>query len=894
MKKFLFLGFLLGNPHLWGMTSVKIRRLGSNVINTIKKGDVDTLRDLIRNDLSLLREDSMEIMLNHATANGSVACGRYLLKRGARPHKQDGKGKTSLHHAVRYKLLPMVKLFMAHNPACCLLRDFKGWNPLHYASALGSREIVEGVLADNIESKTAAGETALVIAASKNHEEVIDLLLSKGATVSENLRQSSTVFFVAAQGGYLKVLRLLLENGIDVQQTDTEGFSALHRALWHNQSETALMLLDNKADTTCRDAAGRIPLHSAVMKAGAPLVGKLLTLATLNVQDGTGNTPFHLAIIYGRDDLIDLLWGCKPNVTIDNTDGNTPLHEAALRGLVDVIEKILSLVASPEELINRKNKQGNSACHLAALCGHEPVVVFLFERGANVQEEILQKEDDNGDIPIFVAIECKNLRVFRKFLKLVDGASITNNKGQTLLHKALEVGWFEGIKVLVQRNFINDTRDKGESTGWFTKRKTPLSVAVESRSKFVRPLLATEMSEKDLDTLMQWNEIVRKLIASGADTKALANQSCTYPLMVFVKNDQTKKVSQLVEREGGVIECGIHTGQSHSYSALTEAMVSGCDATVRVLLDDKASINSIDFERRTPLHWAVIKAPKGGSISSERRNSISLLLSADCIDLDCKAKDSEGNTALHYALNVSSDVVKLLLDSDKCGANVQNAKEMTVLHLAIVNCLEKFDAEVYLGNKVQKLRIFTGKGSRVSDWKYQKAVKAEEGAVEAARNALSMLNLIIDHPRIDVNSTGKFNRTPLHYAVASPHIVGLLLKRKGIEVNAKDREGNTPLHAAVLRHASSSSDDVVTLLLDFGKCDVNVQNKRGRTPLHYAVASSLIVGCLLKQTDIKVNAKDREGNTPLHAAVLHHASSSSDVVKLLLDLEKCEVNLTDR
>ncbi len=125
-----------------------------------------------------------------------------------------------------------------------------------------------------------------------------------------------------------------------------------------------------------------------------------------------------------------------------------------------------------------------------------------------------------------------------------------------------------------------------------------------------------------------------------------------------------------------------------------------------------------------------------------------------------------------------------------------------------------------------------------------------------------MVNLIVDHPRIDVNSTGKFNRTPLHYAVASPHIVGLLLKRNDIEVKAKDCDGNTPLQVAV----SYCNIKTARMLLQYKRVSWAEKNLSGQTALHLAVKalSGPIAKLLLEKGDYKINDCDNKDRTVVH------------------------------
>ena len=59
---------------------------------------------------------------------------------------------------------------------------------------------------------------------------------------------------------------------------------------------------------------------------------------------------------------------------------------------------------------------------------------------------------------------------------------------------------------------------------------------------------------------------------------------------------------------------------------------------------------------------------------------------------------------------------------------------------------------------------------------------------------------LLIHPRIDINPTDEYNRTPITWAIelgrGIPEIVDMLLERDNIDLNNQDRHGNTPICSA--------------------------------------------------------------------------------------------------
>ncbi|MDE0716500.1 MAG: ankyrin repeat domain-containing protein [Rhodospirillaceae bacterium] len=132
---------------------------------------------------------------------------------------------------------------------------------------------------------------------------------------------------------------------------------------------------------------------------------------------------------------------------------------------------------------------------------------------------------------------------------------------------------------------------------------------------------------------------------------------------------------------------------------------------------------------------------------------------------------------------------------------------------------------------------------------------------EASRSGdAERLKFLIDNGA-DVNSRGKYDRTPLHWANTS--LAAKILVNEGAKVDARDSPSSmTPLHLA----AYYNNVPVVEALLTFG-AKIEAKNYRGATPLHLA-ASNLHPATViaLLQAGADVNSINEDGATPLHSA----------------------------
>lgn len=93
-----------------------------------------------------------------------------------------------------------------------------------------------------------SGASALMIAARKGHEEIVEILLANGADVHLIDRHGDNALFYAVGSNNETTLKLLLCTGVDVNYCTFSGYSALAKACLWGQEKHACILLDAGAD----------------------------------------------------------------------------------------------------------------------------------------------------------------------------------------------------------------------------------------------------------------------------------------------------------------------------------------------------------------------------------------------------------------------------------------------------------------------------------------------------------------------------------------------------------------------------------------------------------------------------------------------------------------------
>ena len=139
----------------------------------------------------------------------------------------------------------------------------------------------------------------------------------------------STPLLMASKRGCEEVVQLLLDRGADPNKASEDGCTPLHRAAWRGDKDVVQLLLDGGADPNKADEHGWTPLHCAARHSRKDVVRLLLKRgADPNKKDEDGETPLYKAAYEGFEDTVELLLerGADPNISIQN--GNTPLIAA--------------------------------------------------------------------------------------------------------------------------------------------------------------------------------------------------------------------------------------------------------------------------------------------------------------------------------------------------------------------------------------------------------------------------------------------------------------------------------------------------------------------------------------------------------------------------------------
>ncbi|GMN46089.1 hypothetical protein TIFTF001_015266 [Ficus carica] len=150
------------------------------------------------------------------------------------------------------------------------------------------------------------GRSALHIAASKGHEEIIDFLIEQRVDVNISDKFGNTPLLEAIKNGHDRVVSLLTNAGASLIIEDDGSF--LCDAVARRDVNLLKRILDKDINPNAKNYDHRTPLHIAAAE-GLYVMAELLLNAGASVysKDRWGNTPLDEARIGGNKKLIKLL-----------------------------------------------------------------------------------------------------------------------------------------------------------------------------------------------------------------------------------------------------------------------------------------------------------------------------------------------------------------------------------------------------------------------------------------------------------------------------------------------------------------------------------------------------------------------------------------------------------
>ncbi|XP_069938548.1 ankyrin repeat, PH and SEC7 domain containing protein secG-like isoform X2 [Cherax quadricarinatus] len=355
-----------------------------------------------------------------------------------------------------------------------VIQDKYGNTPLHLAVEGGYLECCKtilGISTKEVNLKNKAGNSPLLlsIATGKKSTQITELLILNGSKLNIANKRKWTALHIAAEKGNVKTLKLLLQHDDKcLQAKDSEGLTPLHVAAKNGHWKICNELVEAGANIEERDSHGSTPLHWAAKMGFTECCRKLLEHnVSINSVNNKGNTPLHLLCASGKEktDCARLLTEYGADVNAQNKNGETPFH-LSFRSPIEMAKILL------EENVNLQliDCNGRTALHYAA--ERSPSYYVKLVMTMKNSKEIINKIDKQGKTALHVAISKKAAESSKFLIKVGADCSITCGKTGTALHIAAQNGLNEICDYLITKGAKVDTKN--------SEGLTPLHMAAKA------------------------------------------------------------------------------------------------------------------------------------------------------------------------------------------------------------------------------------------------------------------------------------------------------------------------------------------------------------------------------------------------------------------------------
>lgn len=354
----------------------------------------------------------------------------------------------------------------------------------------------------------------------------------------------------------------------------------------------------------------------------------------VNITDQQRFSALHWSVYLKNYELSEKLLKNQADWRLQDADQFTPAFYAVFTNN----QSMLDLLNRYGDDFQQRGFFDGTLLHYATSAGSEEITDYLIKKGLDINARSINQES-----PLEWAMYKGNHKVIKVLLE--HGAQINHYFdiwGNCALTAAILANSIESVKLLLENGAdINEKNDMG---------RTPLHTAVSPANERINL------------------QMVTYLVDHGADYLALNNEGASV-LMWAVRYSDLSIVQYLLDKGCNVEPVEIKNGYV-THSVLHNALYSGNDAILDLILNQVEEVNFIDESGKTPLLLAV-------EIGNTR--AVNRLIDKNA---DLSAVDKWGRNALHYAAMCGyEDLITLLIDK-KINKKEKDLSGYTPFHYA--------------------------------------------------------------------------------------------------------------------------------------------------------------------------------------------------------------------
>eukprot|EP00958_Prasinococcus_capsulatus_P029609 scaffold7563_cov578-Prasinococcus_capsulatus_cf.AAC.1 len=346
---------------------------------------------LVRNGAGLNAETSSGLFPLLAAAEASnVECMEALIRSGANVEHTNKNGVTVLSWACRNEKTSLVEALLHLGASPHTGRDF-AQEPLPCAIRVQHVPTIGVLLALSgleMDREGSTGDTALLTAIDSGNDDILKLVLERGANPNYENAKEVTPLMHAALRGRLATIEVLLQFGADLNYETRSGSTVLASTCEAGDLPMYKELVTKGADRNYvfvrGEQAGHTYLTAAVLKADEEAVNLLIDAGTDVNYEVNGETALMAASINDNTDMLELLARRgMADVNKETTDGYTALIAAVREGRKRSVAKLVELGVR----MNHVTVIGLHAVTMAICGGKSDCLQLLLDSGANPEAE---------------------------------------------------------------------------------------------------------------------------------------------------------------------------------------------------------------------------------------------------------------------------------------------------------------------------------------------------------------------------------------------------------------------------------------------------------------------------------------------------------------------------
>ena len=363
-----------------------------------------------------------------------------------------------------------------------------------------------------------------------------------------------------------QMVQMIIE-GFDVDFHELGKTPPLIFAIKYNKKEIIETLLMYGADVNVQDKDGNTPLLFAVKFEHYLLLTALLKYgADAHISNHIGQSAFNTA----STQALELLTSTNALVNI------TPHNIFELARLGDLNRLVHSL--RPSQQLLQTNSEGQSLLHLAVLSNNMKTVIYLLNKGLNIDAE-----DDEALTPLIIAMS---------HVRYLDLAILLLNRHATLEHVSSK--GHSALTVSIRNN-------NPQGAMLLIKRGANINIADSAHTPLTLTHSALLQYHKNVE---QYRELETLLLSKGAKVDVRLNSLHWTPLCTTVTKVENKEntfhIKLLVQ-----LGADVNHRDLNSRTPLMLAASMGRKNAIKILLDNYASSHLFDNYGWSALMFAV-------------------------------------------------------------------------------------------------------------------------------------------------------------------------------------------------------------------------------------------------------------------------------------------------